>query len=127
MQAPPIPREEARTRSDPADLPLIVLAEALVRARAMEAELAYELMASRTELELIVGAARRGEPQPPVRALTGWREELLGADLRDLLEGRSALSVGPQRRLRVAPVERTPRGLRAFSLRDGACGVWRRQ
>jgi ribonuclease D len=78
---------------------MIVLAEALLRARAMEAGLAYELIASRNELEQIVAAARRGEAEPDVRTLTGWREELVGADLRDLLEGRSAVSVGPDRRL----------------------------
>jgi ribonuclease D len=82
-----------------------VLAEALLRARAMEADLAYELIASRSELEAIVGAARRGESAPPVRALTGWREELVGADLRDLLTGASALSVGPERRLRLHSLE----------------------
>ncbi|HZU40298.1 MAG TPA: HRDC domain-containing protein [Solirubrobacteraceae bacterium] len=97
----PIPRDEPRGRSEPGDVPLIVLAEALLRARAMEADLAYELIASRSELELIVAAARRGEPQPGVRALTGWRKELVGAELRDLLAGRSALSVGPERRLRL--------------------------
>jgi hypothetical protein len=42
---------------------------------------------------------RRGDPEPGVRTLTGWREELVGADLRDLLQGRSAAGVGPQRRL----------------------------
>jgi ribonuclease D len=100
-QATPIPREEGRGRSDASDVPLIVLAEALLRARALQADLAYELIASRAELEAIVGAARRGEREPEVRALTGWREELVGADLRDLLAGRSALSVGEQRRLRL--------------------------
>ncbi len=97
--ATPIPREQARWRSDPADTPLIVLAEALLRARAMEAGLAYELIASRSELESVVAASRRAEPDPAVRTLSGWREELVGADLRDLLAGRSALSVGPERRL----------------------------
>ena len=62
--ADPIPREPARERFDPADAPLIALAEALLRARALEAGLAYELIASRAELELIIGAARRGEPPP---------------------------------------------------------------
>ena len=100
-QAEPIPREQGRGRSEPGDVPLIVLAEALLRARAMEADLAYELIASRQELELIVGALRRGEPQPNVRALTGWREELVGAELRELLSGQGALSVGPGRRLRL--------------------------
>jgi ribonuclease D len=99
MSAEPIPREEPRGRSDPEDAPLIVLAEALLRARALEAALAYELIASRGELELIVAAARRGEPEPEVRTLEGWRSELVGADLRDLLAGRKSVSVGPDRRL----------------------------
>jgi ribonuclease D len=95
----PIPREPSRERSEPGDAPLIALAEALLRARALDAGLAYELLASRSELEQIVGAARRGEPEPTVRTLSGWRRELVGADLRDLLDGRSAIGVGPQRRL----------------------------
>ena len=99
MQAPPIPREEVRGRSDPEDAPLIVLAEALLRGRALEAGLAYELIASRGELELIVAATRRGDPEPDVRTLEGWRSELVGADLRALLAGRKAVSVGPDRRL----------------------------
>jgi ribonuclease D len=98
-QATPIPREEQRWRSDPGDTPLIVLAEALLRARAIQAGLAYELIASRSELESVVTASRRGDPDPQIRTLSGWREELVGADLRDLLGGRSALSVGPERRL----------------------------
>ncbi len=98
-EAAPIPRDEARARSEPGDAPLIALAEALLRARALEAGLAYELIASRAELELIVGAARRGEPEPDVRTLSGWRRELVGDDLSDLLAGRSAVSVGPDRRL----------------------------
>ncbi len=101
--APPIPREEARGRSDPGDVPLIALAEALLRARALEAGLAYELIASRAELELIVAATRRGEPEPDVRTLAGWRRELVGADLHDLLSGHSALSAGRDGRLQLTP------------------------
>jgi ribonuclease D len=99
MQAEPIPRDEPRGRSEPEDVPLVVLAEALLRARAQEAGLAYELIASRNELELIIAAARRHDPEPDVRTLVGWRSELVGADLRDLLAGRRAISVGPDRRL----------------------------
>ena len=95
----PIPREPGRDRFDPADAPLISLAEALLRARASEAGLAYELIASRSELELIVGALRRGEPEPEVRTLEGWRAELVGEDLRALLEGNRALRVGADGRL----------------------------
>ncbi len=95
----PIPREPARDRAEPADAPLIALAEALLRARSLEARLAYELIASRAELEQIVAAARRGDPEPHVRTLNGWRRELVGADLRDLLEGRKAIAVGDHGRL----------------------------
>jgi ribonuclease D len=102
MKAPPIPRDEPKGRSEPEDAPLIVLAEALLRARALDAGLAYELIASRSELEAIVGAARRGDPEPDVRALEGWRSELVGADLRDLLAGRRAISVGADRRLELS-------------------------
>ncbi len=98
-EAPPIPRDEGRVRGEPGDAPLIALAEALLRARALEAGLAYELIASRAELEQIVGAARRSEPEPEVRTLNGWRRELVGDDLRDLLAGHSAVSVGAGRRL----------------------------
>jgi ribonuclease D len=98
-EASPIPRDEARARSEPGDSPLIALAEALLRARALDAGLAYELIASRAELELIVGAARRREPEPSVRTLSGWRRELVGADLRNLLAGESCLGVGTNRKL----------------------------
>jgi ribonuclease D len=106
-EAPPIPRDEVRGRSEPGDAPLISLAEALLRGRALEAGLAYELIASRAELEQIVGAARRREPEPEVRTLAGWRAELVGDDLRDVLDGRCTLSVGPGRRLALT---RTPSG-----------------
>jgi ribonuclease D len=98
-EAAPIPRDEGRARSESGDAPLIALAEALLRARSLEAGLAYELIASRAELELIVAAARRSEAEPDVRTLAGWRSELVGDDLRDLLAGRSAVAVGPDRRL----------------------------
>ena len=99
QQAPPIAREQARLRSEAEDAPMISLAEALLRARALDAGLAYELIASRSELELIVAATRRGESEPDVRPLTGWRRELVGADLRDLLSGQSGVAVGRDRRL----------------------------
>ena len=97
--AEPIPRDEVRGRSESGDAPLIALAEALLRARSLEAGLAYELIASRAELEQIVTAARRREPEPQVRTLTGWRRELVGDDLADLLAGNGAIAVGHDRRL----------------------------
>jgi ribonuclease D len=100
--AEPIPRDAPHLRSEPGDAPLISLAEALLRARALAAGLAYELIASRAELELIVSAARRGEPEPDVRTLSGWRRELVGDDLRDLLAGHRSLSVGDDLKLELS-------------------------
>ena len=104
LSDPPIAREERRVRSDSTDAPLIALAEALLRARAIDAGLAYELIASRSELEQIIAASRNGDPEPDVRTLAGWRRELVGADLRALLDGRTALAVGSGRRLELHSV-----------------------
>jgi ribonuclease D len=76
----------------PGDAPLIALAEALVRARAREADLAYELLASRADLQAIVVGERTGE-RADARTLRGWRCELVGEELLALLDGRISLSV----------------------------------
>ena len=67
--------------------------------------MAYELIAARADLQRIALAVRDGRPEPEVRTLTGWRRELVGAELLDLLQGRIALSVGAGRQLEV---ERRP-------------------
>ena len=102
---PPIPRERTQPRSDAADGPVIALVESWLRARALELGLAYELIASRAELEALIGAARRGDPEPPVRALTGWRARLVGSDLRSLVAGKRAIAVGDDLRLRLVPAQ----------------------
>src|SRR3954471_7457606 len=100
----PIPTDGVRTPPpDPADAPLIALAEALVRARAARAELAYELLAARADLQRIVTAVREGASEPDVRTLQGWRRELVGLELLGLLEGRRSLRIGPGRRIEVSP------------------------
>jgi ribonuclease D len=91
--AEPIAREPRGPGSEAGDAPLIALVEAVIRARALEAGLAYELVASRAELEQIVIAARRREPEPDVRALRGWRRELVGADLSELLAGHRSVTI----------------------------------
>ena len=67
-----------------------------MRARAQEAGLAYELIAARADLAPIVVAARRGEPEPDVRTLRGWRRELVGEELLELLPA-AARSCRPRR------------------------------
>jgi ribonuclease D len=102
----PIPVEGVRpTQPDPEDAPLIALGEALVRTRAMEAELAYELVAARADLQRIVTAVRMGAPEPAVRTLQGWRRELVGDELIELLDGRRTLRVGHDRRVEVDAAE----------------------
>lgn len=84
---------------EPEDAPLIALGEALVRARSLESELAYELIAAKADLQKIVLALRDGAPEPDVRTLQGWRREVVGAELLELLAGRREMRVGPDRRL----------------------------
>jgi ribonuclease D len=101
--AEPIVLEDSeRSGSEPQDAPTIALAEALVRARALDAGLAYELVAARADLTPIVVAARRGRPEPGVRTLQGWRRALVGDELLALLDGNRALRVGDGGRVEIA-------------------------
>jgi ribonuclease D len=100
-----VPHEERRSTPRPEDAALVALAEALVRARALEAGLAYELLATRADLQAIVatrasdhapaGGASGHDParETDVRTLRGWRRELVGEELLELLDGRLSLSV----------------------------------
>jgi ribonuclease D len=100
---PPIPVVGDRpSQPDALDAPVIALAEALVRTRALEGELAYELIAARADLQRIVLAMRDGNPPPDVRTLQGWRRQVVGDELLELLDGRRALTVGPDRHVAVA-------------------------
>jgi len=107
-----MPHEQRPPAARPEDAPLIPLAEALLRARAREAGLAYELLATRSDLQAIVASHAVGE-QADVRTLRGWRRELVGDELLALLDGRVSLSVAPVSerrapggaRLRVEPIE----------------------
>jgi ribonuclease D len=101
-EAPPPPPEPPSR--DPADAPLIALAQALVRHRSMEEGVAVELIATQPELAALVSALRRGEDGDQVRVAQGWRRELVGAELAELVAGRRALSVAPDGGLRVTVV-----------------------
>lgn len=101
----PIPVEGERpAQPHPADAVLIALGEALVRARALESGIAYELIAAKADLQRIALAVRDGRDEPDVRTLSGWRRELVGAELIDLLNGRLTLGIGSDRRLQVGAV-----------------------
>jgi ribonuclease D len=98
---PPLKLGGDRSRPDPDAAPLVALGEALVRARAREAGLAYELIAARADLAAVVGHVRNGGQEPDTRTLRGWRRELVGEDLLDLLRGHRSLAVGERGRLEV--------------------------
>jgi ribonuclease D len=100
--APPPPAEPPPR--EPGDAPLVSLAQALVRHRSMESGVAVELIATQAELAALVGSLRRGENGNDLRVAQGWRRELVGDEVRELVEGRRALSVGPDGGLVVSPV-----------------------
>ena len=104
--AEPIKLEEGdRSPTEAVDGPTIALAESLVRTRAQEAGLAYELIAARADLSPIVVASRRKQAEPDVRTLRGWRRELVGDELLELLAGRRTMHVGQGGRVTVTPVD----------------------
>jgi ribonuclease D len=110
---PIAPRPPAPKPDDP---PLVALAEALVRRRAREAGLAYELLATKADLQAIVTATRTGG-EAKVRMLGGWRREVAGQELLALMDGSSSLTVagsGADVHLEIVPAnahdEATPEG-----------------
>jgi ribonuclease D len=108
-QPPDPPGQTTRTPPPkPDDAPLVALGEALLRTRAREAGLAYELLAARADLQAIVTAARIGGEEADVRTLRGWRRELAGAELLELFNGRVSLSVHETSEGRRVKISGTP-------------------
>lgn len=91
----PIPRRPVRQLDTrPEDVAVIALCEALLRTRAASAGLAYELLATRNELQLLVSGHREHTEPAEVRVLHGWRREVVGDELLQLLAGDKTLKVG---------------------------------
>jgi ribonuclease D len=101
-EPPPPPPKPAKR--DPAESPLVALAQAVVRHRSRESGIATELIATQAELASLVAAVRRGEDDSRVRALGGWRRELVGDELRELIGGRRQVAVGEDGALSVTPI-----------------------
>jgi ribonuclease D len=102
----PPPQPPAPPAREAADAPLVSLAQALVRQRSMESGVAVELITTQAELAALVSAARRGAETDRLRVTEGWRRELVGDELRELLAGRKRLGVGPDRTLHVSEAGR---------------------
>ena len=87
---------------DPLGAPAVALASALVRHRSQETGVAVQLIATQPELTRLVDNVRRGT-EPRARVLEGWRRELVGGELLELLAGRVTLSVADGGGLAVGP------------------------
>ena len=79
-----------RRRLQPRQEAVIDLLMASLRQSALEAEISPQAIAGRRDLERLV----LGERDLPL--LRGWRRELVGERMLDLIEGRSALGIDEQ-------------------------------
>lgn len=85
------------------DAPLAALLGAVVRQRAVEAGVGAQLIATQDDLAQLVATVRGGEDPARLRVLLGWRAELVGAELLDVLSGARTVRVAGGRRLEVEP------------------------
>ncbi len=97
----PPPAPPSAPRRDPVEAPLVSLAQAVVRHRSMESGVATELIATQSELAALVASVRRDAGSGDIRALHGWRRELVGAELSALIEGKLSVAVSPDGGLEV--------------------------
>jgi ribonuclease D len=99
----PPPPPPSPPKRDSSEAPLVSLAQAVVRQRSRESGVATELIATQSELTALIGAVRRERDADGVRALAGWRRELVGQEIVDLIEGKRQVSVTPEGQLAVEP------------------------
>ncbi len=88
----PAPAANARARAT--GKPLVRLLEAWLYARATEAEIAPSMLASREQIKTLTLGYLMGDV-PAVPVLSGWRRELVGQELLDILAGKIRLVVEP--------------------------------
>jgi ribonuclease D len=78
--------------------------EAWLYARATEAEIAPSMLATRGDLKsLAAGHFRDDIPELPL--LEGWRRELVGQDLLDILDGKQSLRIADGKKIAATPEE----------------------
>jgi ribonuclease D len=84
------------------------LLNAVLRARAGERHVAPTLIATMRDLEILAHDPRREEARA-LSLLNGWRREMVGNELVDILEGRATVRVdGRGGRLRVERQRQNP-------------------
>lgn len=88
---PEIPRER---RPEPESIGLVELLQAVLKARATEAKIAPTLLATSSDLHALVEAMEK-KRTVDLPLLRGWRKQLVGELLTQILEGTVTVSVDP--------------------------------
>ncbi len=88
---PDVPRER---KPEPESIGLVELLQAVLKARAAEAEIAPTLLATSADLQALVEAKEK-KTTVDLPLLRGWRRQLAGDLLMQVLEGSVTVSVDP--------------------------------
>jgi ribonuclease D len=81
-------------KPEPESIGLVELLQAVLKARAAEAEIAPTLLATSADLQALVEAKEK-QRTPDLPVLRGWRRELVGDLLLQILNGAVTVSVDP--------------------------------
>jgi ribonuclease D len=87
---PEIPKER---KPEPESAGLVELLQAVMKARALDEEIAPTLLATSADLQALVDAKDRTDLDLPL--LKGWRRQLLGNILLNILDGKLAVRIDP--------------------------------
>jgi ribonuclease D len=103
LPPPEWPEVSRPSRPEPEAAGLVELLQAVLKSRALEAAIAPTLLATAADLQALVEAKEKRE-ELDLPLLRGWRRELAGETLLEVLEGRTAVLVdGRKGRLTLKP------------------------
>lgn len=88
---PHVPRDR---KPEPESIGLVELLQAVLKARAADAEIAPTLLATSADLQALVEAKEK-KRTPDLPVLRGWRRALIGELLLQILDGTVTISVDP--------------------------------